>query len=86
MLSKVIRGVDPTITDEEAEQELKTEGYNITKCIRIKTKTGLPSYMIRVLTNHQENMNDLLQIGAYIYRRRCRVETSHFSTTFTCKM
>ena len=79
MLSVVIRGVDPEITDTEAEQELQLEGHTITKCIRIKTKLGTPSYMIRVLTTHQATIDDLLHTGAYIYKRRHRVEPSHTS-------
>ena len=75
-LSVVIRGVDPTYSDEEVETELKAEGHTIVKCIRIKNKTGGSTYMIRVLTNHQETIDDLLYNGAYIYRRRYRVEPS----------
>lgn len=35
--------------------------------------------MIRVLTNNQETIDDLLANGAYIYRKRYRVEPSHSS-------
>lgn len=75
-LSVVIRGVDLDITDQEAEEELQLEGHTIVKCIRIKTSLGTPSYMVRVLTHHQQTINDLLSNGAYIYRRRYRVEPS----------
>lgn len=78
-LSVVIRGVEPTITDSEVESELKLEGFSIIKCIRIKTKTGEASYMVRVLTNHQETIDDLLSNGALIYKKLCRVEPSHSS-------
>ena len=76
-MSVVVRGVKPTISDEEVEAELKQEGHIITKCIRIKTKTGGPTYMIRVLTTNQETIDELLTRGAYIYKRRYRVEPSH---------
>jgi len=62
ILSVVIRGVEPTITDEETEQELLTEGHIITKCLRIKTTSGTKSYMIRVLTNNQDTINELLYL------------------------
>jgi len=76
-LSVVIRGVEPTVTDTEAETELKQEGHTIMKCLRIKSRTGEATYMIRVLTNHQETIDDLLVKGAYIYKRRYRVEPLH---------
>lgn len=76
-LSVVVRGVDPTLTDEEIETELKHEGHSIHKCLRIKAKTGQATYMVRVLTPDQETIDDLLSHGAYIYRRRYRVEPSH---------
>ena len=79
MLSVVIRGVDLDVTDTEAEQELQTEGHTIHKCIRIKTKEGMPSYMVRVLTPHQPTINSLLANGAYIYLKRHRVEPSRTS-------
>jgi hypothetical protein len=78
-LSVVIRGIEPIISDEEAELELKHEGHSITKCIRIKTRQGEPTYMIRVLTTNQETIDDLLTNGAFIYKRRYRVEPSHSS-------
>ena len=76
-LSVVIRGVELDITDTEAEEELKLEGYSIQKCLRIKSKQGSITYMVRVLTNSQETIDDLLTNGAYIYRKRYRVEPSH---------
>jgi hypothetical protein len=76
-LSVVIRGIEPDITDAEAEAELKQEGHTISKCLRIKTKTGGPTYMIRVLTPNQDTIDELLTCGAYIYKRRYRVEPSH---------
>ena len=76
-LSVVIRGVDLDISDDEAEAELKAEGHTITKCLRIKNKEGGPTYMIRVLTGKQDTIDDLLSNGAYIYRKRHRVEPSH---------
>jgi len=79
MLSVVIRGVDPQITDTEAETELTAEGHNIAKCLRIKTQQGEPSYMIRVLTTDQATIDDLLTYGAFIYKRRYRVEPSRSS-------
>jgi len=66
-------------TDEEIEAELKQEGLSIQKCIRIKAKTGQETYMIRVLTSHQETIDDLLMNDAYIYTKRYRVEPSHSS-------
>lgn len=78
-LSVVIRGADPILTDEEVETELKHEGHSIIRCIRIKNRTGGATYMIRVLTNNQETIDDLLSNGAYIYRSRYRVEPSHSS-------
>jgi len=78
-LSVVIRGVEPTITDSEVESELKLEGYSIIKCIRIKTRTGEASFMVRVLTNHQETIDDLLSNSTLIYKKHCRVEPSHSS-------
>ena len=76
-LSVVIRGAEPFLTDEEVESELKLEGHNIIKCIRIKNKQGGPTYMIRVLTDRQDTIDDLLSNGAYIYKKRYRVEPSH---------
>jgi len=57
ILSVVIRGVAPDISDSEAEQELRLEGHTLTKCIRIKTQQGTSSYMVRILTNHQSPIN-----------------------------
>jgi len=76
-LSVVIRGIDPSVPDNEIETELKEEGHSIHKCLRIKNKTGGPTYMVRVLTTNQETIDDLLHHGAYIYKRRYRVEPSH---------
>jgi len=75
-LSVVIRGVDPDTTDEDVETELQAEGHTITKCLRIKTQEGRNSYMVRVLTTDQQTIDSLLQRGAYIYKRRYRVEPS----------
>jgi len=79
MLSVVIRGVEPDVTDSEAETELNSEGHTITKCLRIKTKDGNSRYMIRVLTPHQPTTHTLLSIGAFIYKRRYRVELSRIT-------
>ena len=75
LLSVVICGVDPSWTDEEIADELRQEEYEFTKIIRIKCQSG-PTYLVRVLTQSQETINDLLTLGAYIYRRRHRVEPS----------
>jgi len=76
ILSVVIQGVNSELSDDEIQQELQTEGHIISKCIRIKTKTGTPSYMVCILTSHSQTIKDLLTAGAYIYRRRYRVEPS----------
>lgn len=75
-LSVVIRGVQPILSNEEIESELREEGHNIIKCLRIMCNAG-PTYLVRVLTNSQETINTLLTQGAYIYRHRYRVEPSH---------
>ena len=77
-LSVVIRGVDPALPDTEIESELKLEGHNIIKAIRIRNDAG-PTFMVRVLTNDQLTIDDLLHTGAYIYKRRYRVEPSRSS-------
>jgi len=41
----------------------------------IKCQSG-PTYLVRILTQSQETVNDLLTLGAYIYRKRHRVEPS----------
>jgi len=76
MLSVVIRGLDPQITETEAEKELTAERHNVAKIkssnqnqnLQIKTQQGKPSYMIRVLTTHQATVDDLLTYGAFIYK------------------
>lgn len=73
MLSVVVRGVD--LTDTEAETELKA-GHFTTKCLRIKTQQEIANYMIRVLTLHQQTIDNLLQYGAKICRRHHRIEPS----------
>lgn len=75
-LSVVIRGVLPTISNEEIEAELREEGHSITRCIRIMCNAG-PTYIVRVLTNSHDTINALLTHGAYIYRHKHRVEPSH---------
>jgi len=52
-LSVVIRGVLATIHTDDIESELREEGHNITKCIRIMCNAGL-TYLVRVLTNSQD--------------------------------
>jgi hypothetical protein len=47
----------------------------VTKCIRIHCSAG-PTYLVRVLTSEQDTIDHLLTTGAYIYRRRYRVEAS----------
>jgi hypothetical protein len=76
MLSVVIRGVPLDYSDDEVEEELRVEGHNIGKCLRIRTKEGGLSYMVRVLTNCKDTIDQLLSCGAYIYRCRYRVEPS----------
>jgi len=76
MVSVVIRGVPPCTSVEEVEAVLRTEGHTISKCLRIITEHGTPSYIIRVLTSHQLTIDELLRHGAYIYKRRHRVEPS----------
>ena len=76
LLSVVIRGIDPILTDEEILDELRLEGHSLEKCIRIRNATG-PTFMVRVLTDSQDTINDLLSTGAYVYKRRHRVEPSH---------
>jgi len=71
----VIRGVDPTWTEEEITDELRQEAYEFTRIIRIKCNAG-PTYLVRVLTTSQETINDLLTLGAFIYRKHHRVEPS----------
>ena len=75
LLSVVIYGVEPTWTDEEITDELRQQEYDITKVIRIKCQSG-PTYLVRILTQSQETINDLLTLGAYIYCKRHRVEPS----------
>jgi len=43
--------------------------------MRIKCKDG-PKYHVHVLTSSQETVSDLLTLGAFIYRKRHRIEPS----------
>lgn len=78
--SAVIRGVPPDYTEQEVEDELKYEGYEISRCLRIKNDHG-PTFMVRVLTGSKDTIDDLLSNGAFIYRRRHRVEPSKTTPT-----
>ena len=79
MLSVVIRGVELDLTADDIEGELREEGHNIHKCIRIKGDHG-PTFMVRVLSTDHTAINQLLAEGAYIYRKKYRVEPSKTST------
>jgi len=74
-LSVVIKGVTPDYTDEEITDELRYEGFEIKRCIRIRCSTG-PTYLVRILSDSQDTIDDLLLNGAPIYRRIYRVEPS----------
>lgn len=74
-LSVVLKGVPLTYTDDEILDELRFECYEVKRVIRIMCKEG-PTYLVRVLSDSKETIDDLLQNGAYIYRRRHRVEPS----------
>lgn len=76
MLSVVIKGVDPTWAEEEIYNELHSEGAPVEKCLRILCKDG-PTYLVRILTPDQQLIDLLLEQGAYIYRKRHRVEPSN---------
>lgn len=75
MFSAVIRGIDPSLTDDEILTELQAEGFNIKRAIRIKNASG-PTYMIRILTDCRDTIDQALQSGVYIYKQRYRTEPS----------
>ena len=66
-LSVVIKGVPFDYTDEEITDELRYEGFEIKRCIRILCSTGR-TYLVRVLSDSQDTIDDLLLNGAPIYR------------------
>ena len=78
-LSVVIRGVDPSLTDDEIASELEEEGYSFRKCIRIRNNVG-PTYLVRILTDSQTTIDDLLEHGVLIYKKKHKVEPSRTST------
>lgn len=68
------------MTYAEAEQVLEKEVHTIHKCIRIEIKEGTSSYMVRILTTHQQKINNLLAKAAYLDKRRYSVEASRTSS------
>lgn len=75
MLSAVIRGVDPSLTDVDIQTELQAEGLDIKRTLRIKNASG-PTYMVRILTDSSDTIDQALRFGVYIFKQKYRTEPS----------
>lgn len=61
---------------KKQKNEVRIEGQTIAKCICITTPQDIPTYMITVLTTHQQTIDELLKEGLFVYRKRYRVKSS----------